>query len=54
MEKKKSEGCNCAQNECDHAKVENPGDCSLNQVIKCHGDQPIREIFKNLELGKEE
>ena len=54
MEKKKSEGCQCAQDECDHAKIENPGDCTLNQVIKCHGDQPIRELFKHLELDKEE
>lgn len=51
MEKKKSEGCAC-----DHPEISkgHPEGCTLNQVIKCHGDQPISEIFKHIELDKKE
>ena len=35
--------CDCSHPEISKGK---PEDCTLNQVIKCHGDQPMREIFK--------
>ena len=37
------EECNCDHPEISKGKPEN---CTLNQVIKCHGNQPIREVFK--------
>lgn len=39
--------CNCPEHENSKEKQE---DCTLNQVIKCHGDEPLKEIlswFKN-------
>ncbi len=35
--------CNCDHPEISKGKPEN---CTLNQVIECHGDQPFREILK--------
>ncbi len=29
------------------------GCCTLNQIIKCHGDQPIDEILKHVQLKEE-
>ncbi len=33
---------------CDHPEISKgkPEDCTLNQIIQCHGDQPFREILK--------
>ncbi|MHA1913477.1 MAG: hypothetical protein ACW986_09285 [Promethearchaeota archaeon] len=27
--------------------------CSLNQIIECHGDQPVDELLKHIEMKKE-
>ncbi|MFX1328305.1 MAG: hypothetical protein ACFE91_09185 [Promethearchaeota archaeon] len=43
----KEEGCDCLHPE---IKEKHPSGCSLNQVIKCHGDQPLSELFKHIEL----
>ena len=34
--------------DCIHPEISkgNPSNCTLNQVIKCHGDQPLNEILK--------
>ncbi|MEJ2294246.1 MAG: hypothetical protein P8Y23_05700 [Candidatus Lokiarchaeota archaeon] len=51
MKIKEIEECNCDKPE---IKGEFPGGhCSLNQIIKCHGDQPIDEIFKHIKLEDE-
>ncbi|MBY8985917.1 MAG: hypothetical protein KGD65_12660 [Candidatus Lokiarchaeota archaeon] len=52
MKEKQSEGCAC-----DKPEIRDQfsrGSCSLNQIIKCHGDQPVDELFKHIELKKEE
>jgi hypothetical protein len=46
-----SEKCDCDKPE---IKKNFPKGCSLNQIIKCHGDQPIGEIFENLEIKEED
>ena len=51
MKFKKVEECNCDKPEIKE-KFPN-GHCSLNQIIKCHGDQPIDEIFKHIQLEDE-
>ena len=41
---------------CDKPEVRNTfagGHCSLNQIIKCHGDQPINELLKHVQLEEE-
>ena len=40
--------------ECDHLdiKEKHPNGCTLNQIIKCHGDQPLGELLKHLKLDK--
>ncbi|MFX1498000.1 MAG: hypothetical protein ACFFBH_10760 [Promethearchaeota archaeon] len=38
---------------CDKPEVRNKfpgGYCSLNQIIKCHGDQPINELLKHVQI----
>ena len=40
------EECNCTSPK---IKEEHPQGCTLNQIIKCHGDQPIKEILKHIE-----
>ncbi|MBY8982949.1 MAG: hypothetical protein KGD57_08375 [Candidatus Lokiarchaeota archaeon] len=50
MKIKKTEEC-----ECNKPKIKNTftdGCCSLNQIIKCHGDQPINELLKHINLKK--
>ncbi|MBD3194492.1 MAG: hypothetical protein GF317_05510 [Candidatus Lokiarchaeota archaeon] len=49
---KKSEGCACDK---PHIKEKFEGrNCSLNQIIKCHGDQPIDELINHLEIETED
>lgn len=50
MKIKQSEQCKCDKLE---IKSEFPKGCSLNQIIKCHGDQPLSEIFKHIQLEEE-
>ena len=51
MKLKEIEECNCTKPE---IKENYPTGCSLNQIIRCHGDQPIGELLKHVELEKEE
>jgi len=51
MKLKEVEGCNCTKPE---IKERFPTGCSLNQIIKCHGDQPIGELLRHFELENEE
>jgi hypothetical protein len=54
MKINKINDCNCDKPE---VKEKFPGgNCSLNQIIKCHGDQPIDELLKHLQFeeGKKE
>ena len=30
-------------------KEKHPCGCSLNQIIKCHGDQPLNELLKHIQ-----
>ncbi|MFX1274749.1 MAG: hypothetical protein ACFFAT_06840 [Promethearchaeota archaeon] len=41
--------------ECDHLdiKEKHPNGCTLNQIIKCHGDLPFEEILKHIKLNTE-
>jgi len=42
--------------ECDKPEIRDKyprGCCSLNQIIKCHGDQPLDELLKHIQLEKE-
>ena len=42
--------------ECDKPEVRDKfpkGHCSLNQIIKCHGDQPIDELLKHVQIEEE-
>ncbi len=48
--KLKNEECDCTQPE---IKQQHPNGCTLNQIIKCHGDQPINELLKHIELDDE-
>jgi hypothetical protein len=40
---------------CDKPKIKegSPKGCTLNQIIKCHGDQPIEEIFKHIQIEED-
>ena len=41
---------------CYHTEVRDKfpgGHCSLNQIIKCHGDQPFNELLKHVQLEEE-
>ena len=49
--KLKDEECKCTSPE---IKKNHPQGCTLNQVIKCHGDQPLNEILKHIELEEED
>ena len=51
MKIKEIEECECDKPDI-KAKFPN-GHCSLNQVIKCHGDQSIDELFKHIQLEDE-
>ncbi|MFX1571769.1 MAG: hypothetical protein ACFFB0_03395 [Promethearchaeota archaeon] len=50
MKLKEREECACDKPE---IKEKHPHGCSLNQIIKCHGDQPINELFKHIQLEEE-
>lgn len=52
MKIKESKGCNCDKPEIKEKFT--GGYCSLNQIIKCHGDQPIDELFKHVELEEDD
>ncbi len=47
----KKEECDCS-----HPDIleKHPNGCSINQIIKCHGEQSIDELFKHVHLEKEE
>ncbi|MHA2282850.1 MAG: hypothetical protein ACXAC5_18570 [Promethearchaeota archaeon] len=52
MKEKQSDGCACDKTE---IRDQFPrSSCSLNQIIECHGDQPVDELFKHIELKKED
>jgi len=51
MKIKESEECACDKPD---IKENHPQGCTLNQVIKCHGDQPISEILNHIQLDEEE
>ena len=34
-------------------KETHPEGCTLNQIIKCHGDQPINELLKHIQFDEE-
>ena len=35
-------------------KKNHPQGCTLNQIIKCHGDQPLEELLKHIHLEGDE
>ena len=45
--KLKEEECDCTYPE---IKEKHSYGCSLNQIIKCHGDQPLNELLKHIQL----
>ena len=52
MEENHSEKC-----ECDKPEIKDQFQrrcCSLNQIIKCHGDQPVDELLKHIDLKKDD
>lgn len=42
--------------DCNHPEIlkEHPKGCTLNQIIKCHGDQPFSELVKHIDFKLEE
>jgi hypothetical protein len=51
MKIKETEKCVCDKLE---IKEKHPQGCTLNQIIKCHGDQPINELLKHIQLEEED
>ena len=51
MKIKENEECACEKLD---IKEKHPEGCTLNQIIKCHGDQPINELLKHIQLEDEE
>ncbi len=49
--KRKEETCDCSYPE---IKEKHPSGCTLNQIIKCHGAQPLSELLRHLELENKE
>ena len=47
MKLKESEGCNCTHPEISEGHPEN---CTLNQIIRCHGNQPLNELLKHIKV----
>ncbi len=47
----KEEECTCDKPE---IKKKYPRGCTLNQIMICHGDQPIEEFLKHIQIEKEE
>ncbi|MBD3254181.1 MAG: hypothetical protein GF383_03770 [Candidatus Lokiarchaeota archaeon] len=52
MKIKQTEECECDKPDIRYKFPR--GCCSLNQIMKCHGDQPVDELFKHLKIEKEE
>jgi hypothetical protein len=50
MKIKETEKCACDKLE---IKEHHPEGCTLNQIIKCHGNQPINELLKHIQLEDE-
>jgi len=50
MKMKETEECVCDKLE---IKEKYPQGCSLNQIITCHGDQPINHLLKHIQLEEE-
>ncbi|MFX1457078.1 MAG: hypothetical protein ACFFDB_17010 [Promethearchaeota archaeon] len=50
MKIEESEGCACDKPD---IKENHPHGCTLNQIIKCHGDQPINELLKHIQVEEE-
>jgi len=50
MKLKETEECACDKPEIKEKHLEG---CTLNQIIKCHGDQPIDELLKHIQLEEE-
>jgi len=49
--KLKEEECECTHLD---IKEKHQKGCTLNQIIKCHGDQPISELLKHVEIDEKE
>jgi len=47
---KETEECACVKPD---IKEKHPEGCTLNQIIKYHGNQPINEILKHIQLDEE-
>ena len=47
----KEETCDCSNPK---IKEKHPSGCTLNQIIKCHSDQPLSELLRHLELENKE
>lgn len=50
MKLKETEDCECDKPE---IKINHPEGCTLNQIIKCHGEQSINEFLKHIQLEEE-
>ncbi|MFX1392499.1 MAG: hypothetical protein ACFFAH_02890 [Promethearchaeota archaeon] len=51
MKIKDIEECDCNYPD---IKDQHPQGCTLNQIIKCHGDQSINEILKHIKLEEKD
>ena len=51
MKLKESKECACDKPEIKESHTEG---CTLNQFMKCHGDQPINELLKHIQLEDED
>jgi hypothetical protein len=45
-----SKDCACSKPD---IKDKHPEGCTLNQIIKCHGDLPINELLKHVQSEEE-
>ncbi|MFX1502839.1 MAG: hypothetical protein ACFFDH_17900 [Promethearchaeota archaeon] len=50
MKIKETVECECDKPE---IKEKHPQGCTLNQIIKCHGDQSINELLKHIQFEEE-
>ena len=51
MKIKETEECACDKPE---IKEAHPEGCTLNQIMKCHGDQSINEFLKHIQLEEKD
>jgi hypothetical protein len=51
MKLKTNKKCDCSHPE---IKETHPEGCTLNQIIKCHGEQPINKLLSHIPLKDEE